>query len=127
MFQIEPSESSSLIGEHPQTEFILLLKVDADEIGEEVDECQNESLPSPFVCIDDVEFGLFDKFQSDLSPQIELALLLPLITLDSPLVNDKYPDSLLPIFGEDIADDFGESNVASCHGNAWKSCNGLLV
>ena len=63
---------------------------DADEIGDDVDECQNESFPSLLhmllfaVCIDDVEFGLFDKFHNDLSPQIELALLLLLITLDSP-------------------------------------------
>jgi hypothetical protein len=72
------------------------LYCDDDEIGEDVDECQKESLPSllhmlPFaVCIDDVELGLFERFHKDLSPQIELALLLLLpITLDSPLLNDK--------------------------------------
>lgn len=130
---MEPSESSSLIGEQPQRELRLLYCDDDDEIGDEVDECQKESFPSLLhmlplaVCIEDVELGLFERFQSDLSPQIELALLLPLITLDSPLVNDIYPDSLLPILGEDIVEDFGESNVASCHAYGWNCCRGLLV
>lgn len=128
---MDPSESSSLIGEHPQRELRVLYCDDDDEIGDEVDECQKESFPSLLhmlplaVCIEDVELGLFDRFQSDLSPQMELALLLPLITLDSPLVNDKYPLSLL--FGEDIVEDLGESNVASCHAYAWNCCRGLLV
>ena len=84
-----------MIGEHPHNELRLLYCED-DEIGDEVDECQNKSLLSllhklPFpVCIDDdVELGLFERFQRDLSPQMELVLLLPLNTLDSPLVNDK--------------------------------------
>jgi hypothetical protein len=91
IFQIEPNDSSCaspFIGEQPHND---------DEIGDDVDECQNESFPPSLplhmlplaVCIDEVEFGLFDKFHNDLSPQIELALLLPLITLDSPFVNDK--------------------------------------
>lgn len=98
---------------------MLLYCDDDDEIGDEVEECQNESFPSLLhmlplaVCIEDVELGLFERFHKDLSPQMELALLLPLITLDSPLLNDIYPDSLLPILGEDIVDE--ESNVASCH------------
>ena len=95
MFQIEPSDSSwtsFLIGEQPQRELRLLYCVD-ERIGDDWDDCQNESFPSLLhilplaVCIEDVELGLFDKFHNDLSPQMELDLLP--ITLDSPFVNDK--------------------------------------
>lgn len=74
---------------------LLLLYCDDDEIGDDCVDCHTKSLPLlsllhmlPLaVCIEIVEFGLFDKFHKDLSPQIELDLLF--ITLDSPFVNDK--------------------------------------